>query len=42
MQRLGEVAGLRESLRHIAVEEQRAVRPRARAGQGENGVGSVS
>lgn len=40
MQWLGEVAGLQESLRHIAVKKQQA--ERLRAGQGENGVSSLS
>ncbi|MFE5587004.1 hypothetical protein [Kitasatospora sp. NPDC056531] len=42
MQWLGEVAGLQESLRHIAVKKQQAERLRAQAGQGENGAGSLS
>lgn len=42
MQWLGEVAGLQESLRHIAAKKQQAERLRAQAEQGENGPGSLS
>ncbi|WP_329390047.1 hypothetical protein OG625_38015 [Streptomyces sp. NBC_01351] len=42
MQWLGEVAGLQESLRHIAVKKQQAERLQAQAGQGENGASSLS
>ncbi|MFD7541361.1 tyrosine-type recombinase/integrase [Streptomyces sp. NPDC059819] len=38
MQWLGEVAGLQESLRHIAAKKQQAERLRAQAGHGEAGV----
>ncbi|WP_329361983.1 hypothetical protein [Streptomyces sp. NBC_01483] len=38
MQWLGEVAGLQESLRHIAGKKQQAGRLRAQADRGEDGV----
>ncbi|AXG78595.1 hypothetical protein [Streptomyces paludis] len=38
MQWLGEVAGLPESLRHIADKKQQAERLRAQADRGEDGV----
>ncbi|MGW2707342.1 hypothetical protein [Streptomyces sp. NPDC001340] len=38
MQWLGEVAGLQESLRHIADKKQQAKRLRAQTDRGENGV----
>ncbi|MEV7783668.1 hypothetical protein [Kitasatospora sp. NPDC088351] len=41
MQWLGEVAGLQESLRHIADKKQQAERLRAQAGHGEAGVASL-
>lgn len=42
MQWLGEVAGLQESLRHIADKKRQAERMRAQAGHGEAGVGALS
>ncbi|WP_263973130.1 hypothetical protein [Streptomyces dioscori] len=41
MQWLGEVAGLQESLRHIAIKKQQADRLRTQAGEGEAGVASL-
>jgi hypothetical protein len=41
MQWLGEVAGLQESLRHIADKKQQAERLRAQAGRGEDGVAAL-
>lgn len=41
MQWLGEVAGLQESLRHIAEKKQQAERMRAQASHGEAGVASL-
>jgi hypothetical protein len=41
MQWLGEVAGLQESLRHIAGKKQQAERLRAKAGHGEAGLGAL-
>ncbi|WP_330461660.1 DUF4158 domain-containing protein [Streptomyces sp. NBC_00820] len=41
MQWLGEVAGLQESLRHIADKEQQAERLRAQTGRGEDGVAAL-
>lgn len=41
MQWLGEVAGLQESLRHIADKKQQAERLRAQVGRGEDGVAAL-
>ncbi|MEV5082527.1 tyrosine-type recombinase/integrase [Streptomyces sp. NPDC056159] len=41
MQWLGEVAGLQESLRHIADKKQQAARLRAQTGRGEDGVAAL-
>ncbi|MFI0716410.1 hypothetical protein ACH4SK_38615 [Streptomyces inhibens] len=41
MQWLGEVAGLQESLQHIADKKQQAERLRAQAGRGEDGVAAL-
>lgn len=41
MQWLGEVAGLQESLRHIAGKKQQVERLRAQVGHGEAGVGAL-
>jgi hypothetical protein len=41
MQWLGEVAGLQESLRHIAEKKRQAERMRARASHGEAEVASL-
>ncbi|MFF7987774.1 hypothetical protein ACFZDK_53600 [Streptomyces sp. NPDC007901] len=41
MQWLGEVAALRESLRHIAEKKRQADRLRGQAEQGVNGPGSL-
>jgi hypothetical protein len=41
MQWLGEVAGLQESLRHIADKKQQAERLRARIDRGEDGVAAL-
>ncbi|EIV92752.1 hypothetical protein FraQA3DRAFT_2370 [Frankia sp. QA3] len=41
MQWLGEAAGLRESLRHLADKKQQAERMRAQAGHSEAGVASL-
>lgn len=38
---LGEVAGLQESLRHIADKKRQAERLRAQAGHGETGIGTL-
>lgn len=38
---LGEVAGLQESLRHIADKKQQAERLRARTDRGEDGVAAL-
>ncbi|WP_141666248.1 NADP-dependent isocitrate dehydrogenase [Streptomyces hirsutus] len=42
MQWLGEVAALRESLRHIAEKKRQAERLRGQAERGENGPGSLA
>jgi hypothetical protein len=41
MQWLGEVAGLQESLRHIALKKQQVARQRANAEHGETGPGAL-
>lgn len=41
MQWLGEVAGLQESLRHIADKKQQAERLRAQVSRGEDGVAAL-
>ncbi|MFD7498714.1 hypothetical protein ACFV8T_41595 [Streptomyces sp. NPDC059832] len=42
MQWLGEVAALKESLRHIAEKKRQAERLCGRAERGENGPGSLA
>jgi len=41
MQWLGEVAGLQESLRHIADKKEQAERLRVQVGRGEDGVAAL-
>ncbi|SCK24653.1 hypothetical protein YWIDRAFT_05277 [Streptomyces sp. SceaMP-e96] len=41
MQWFGDVAGLQESLRHIADKKQQAGRLRAQADRGEDGVAAL-